>query len=77
MTNQLTITEQKIYNLLVDEGIKTLDISSRLGLSKHTVERNIEGILQKKQVKTQKELIVKHYKDIIQRGIQCPSMTVF
>ena len=76
MTNQLTGTEQRIYNLLVDEGVTTLDISTRLRLSRHTVERNIENILLKKQVKTQKELIVKHYKEIIKEITLCQSITI-
>lgn len=64
--SQLTETEQKIYNLLVNEATKTKEIARKLSLSTHTVERKIETLLIKKGVSTQKELIVKHYKDILE-----------
>ena len=73
--NQLTTSEQAIYDLLVNEGMRTKDIAKALGYTSRTLENKIAFILQKKQVTTQKELIVKHYKDIISRGILCPSMT--
>ena len=63
--NQLTTTEQKIYNLLVNEATKTKDIAKQLDLSIHTVERKMESLLAKKGVTTQKELIVKHYTQIL------------
>ena len=72
--NQLTMSEQAIYDLLVNEGMRTKDIAKALGYTSRTLENKIAFILQKKQVTTQKELIVKHYKDIISRGILCPSM---
>ena len=72
--NQLTMSEQAIYDLLVNEGLRTKDIAKALGYTSRTLENKIAFILQKKQVTTQKELIVKHYKDIISRGILCPSM---
>lgn len=73
--NQLTMSEQAIYNLLVNEGMRTKDIAKALGYTTRSLEIKMGVILQKKQVTTQKELIVKHYKDIISRGILCPSMT--
>lgn len=73
--NQLTTSEQAIYNLLVNEGMRTKDIAKALGYTTRSLEIKMGVILQKKQVTTQKELIVKHYKDIISRGILCPSMT--
>ena len=71
----LTNSEQVIYDLLVTEGMRTRDIAKRLGYTSRTLENKISSILQKKQVTSQKELIVKHYKDIISRGALCPSMT--
>ena len=73
--SQLTDTEQKIYNLLVNEATKTKDIAKRLGLSTHTVERKIETLLIKKGVSTQKELIVRHYKGILEGLNQWNSIT--
>jgi DNA-binding NarL/FixJ family response regulator len=73
----LSKSEQEIYDLLVNEGMRTRDIAHNLGYSSRTLDNKISSILQKKQVTSQKELIVKHYKEIIQRGTQCPSMTVF
>lgn len=71
----LTNSEQVIYDLLVTEGMRTRDIAKKLGYTSRTLENKISSILQKKQVTSQKELIVKHYKDIISRGALCPSMT--
>lgn len=74
MMNQLTETEQKIYHLLVNDGAKTKDIAKNLGLSTHTIERKMESLLAKKGVTTQKELIVRYYKELIARGGLCPNM---
>ena len=72
--NQLTQSEKIIYNLIVNKGMSTRDIANSLDYTLRTTEIKISSILQKKQVKTQKELIVKHYKDIISRGTLCPSI---
>jgi DNA-binding NarL/FixJ family response regulator len=71
----LSTSEQKIYDLLVNQGMRTRDIAHYLGYSSRTLDNKISSILQKKQVTSQKELIVKHYKDIISRGSLCPSPT--
>lgn len=71
----LSTSEQKIYDLLVNQGMRTRDIAHYLGYTSRTLENKICSILQKKQVTSQKELIVKHYKDIISRGSLCPSQT--
>lgn len=71
----LTKSEQEIYDLLVNQGMRTRDIAHYLGYTSRTLENKICSILQKKQVASQKELIVKHYKDIISRGKLCPSIT--
>jgi DNA-binding NarL/FixJ family response regulator len=71
----LSTSEQKIYDLLVNQGMRTRDIAHYLGYTSRTLENKISSILQKKQVTSQKELIVKHYKDIISRGSLCPSQT--
>ena len=68
--SQLTTTEQKIYNLLVNDAAKTKSIATMLGLSNRTVERYIDTVLEKKGVTTQKELIVQHYKEVL-KGILC------
>ena len=72
---KLTPLQQQIYNLIVLEGTKTKDIALRLERSHHTVERNIEIILEVCEVDSQKELIVKHYTDIIKEIRLCPSFT--
>ena len=76
MTNQLTQSEQAIYDLLVNEGTRTKDLAKRLGYSTRTIDTKIDIICHKKGVSSQKELIVKHYKEIISRGTLCPSITV-
>jgi DNA-binding NarL/FixJ family response regulator len=72
---QLTPTQQQIYNLIVLNGTKTKDIALKLNKSLRTVERNIETILEKYAVETQKELIIKHYTEIIKEFELCPSIT--
>lgn len=72
---QLTSLQQQIYNLIVLEGTKTKDIALKLNRSLRTVERNIETILEKYAVETQKELIIKHYTKIIKEFELCPSIT--
>ena len=74
MTN-LTTSEQTIYDLLVNEGMRTRDIASKLGYTSRTIETKIKTICEKKGVTTQKELIVKHYKDIIKEFTLCPSLS--
>ena len=73
----LTNSEQVIYDLLVTEGMRTRDIAKKLGYSLRTLENKISSILQKKQVTSQKELIVKHYTEIIKELRLCPSFTKF
>ena len=72
---QLTPLQQQIYDLVVLEGTKTKDIALKLNRSLRTVERNIEIILEKYAVETQKELIIKHYIEIIKELSLCPSIT--
>jgi DNA-binding NarL/FixJ family response regulator len=71
----LSTSEQKIYDLLVNQGMRTRDIAHYLGYTSRTLENKISSILHKKQVTSQKELIVKHYKEIISRGTLCPSVS--
>lgn len=71
----LTKSEQEIYDLLVNEGMRTRDIAHYLGYSSRTLDNKISSILHKKQVTSQKELIVKHYTDIIKELTLCPSIT--
>ena len=71
---QLTPLQQQIYDLIVLEGLKTRDIALKLNRSLRTVERNIEIILEKYEVETQKELIIKHYTEIIKELTLCPSI---
>lgn len=73
--SQLTMSEQAIYNLLVNEGMRTRDIASKLGYTSRTIETKINTICEKKGVTTQKELIVKHYTDIIKELRLCPNIT--
>lgn len=69
----LTTSEQEIYDLLVNQGMRSRDIAHYLGYTSRTLENKISSILHKKGVTSQKELIVKHYKNIISRGTLCPS----
>lgn len=71
----LTKSEQEIYDLLVNQGMRTRDIAHYLGYTSRTLENKISAILQKKGVTSQKELIVKHYKEIIEEFTLCPSIT--
>ena len=75
MKNELTNSEQAIYNLLVNEGLRNKDIAKKLGYTSRTVDNKVAIIKQKKGVTTLTELIIKHYKDIIERGILCPMIT--
>lgn len=72
--SQLTMSEQAIYNLLVNEGMRTRDIANKLGYTSRTIETKINTICEKKGVTTQKELIVKHYTDIIKELRLCPNI---
>lgn len=67
----LTMSEQAIYDLLVNEGMRTRDIASKLGYTSRTIETKIDTICEKKGVTTQKELIVKHYQEIIMEFMKC------
>lgn len=71
----LTKSEQEIYDLLVNQGMRTRDIAHYLGYSSRTLDNKISSILQKKQVTSQKELIVKHYTEILKELRLCPSIT--
>ena len=71
--NQLTKSEQTIYNLLVDVGMRTKDIAKKLGYTSKTLENKIGSILRKKGVGSQKELIVNHYTEIIMEVRLCPN----
>ena len=68
---QLTTSEQEIYDLLVNQGMRSRDIAHYLGYTSRTLENKISSILQKKQVTSQKELIVKHYQEIIMEIMKC------
>lgn len=71
----LTKSEQEIYDLLVNQGMRTRDIAHYLGYSSRTLDNKISSILHKKQVTSQKELIVKHYTEIIKELTLCPGIT--
>ena len=72
--SQLTTSEQTIYNLLVNDGMRTKDIARKLGYTSKTLDNKIGSILHKKGVGSQKELIIKHYTDIIKElKTLCPS----
>ena len=73
--NQLTTSEQAIYNLLVNEGLRNKDIAKKLGYASGTIDNKVAIIKQKKGVTTLTELIIKHYKEIISRGTLCPNIT--
>jgi DNA-binding CsgD family transcriptional regulator len=58
---------------LVDVGMRTKDIAKKLGYTSKTLENKIGSILRKKGVGSQKELIVKHYTEIIKELRLCPN----
>lgn len=67
MKYQLTPIQKQIYDLIVLKATKTRDIAKIINRSQHTVERNIEIILEYFGVDSQKELIVKHYHELMRR----------
>ena len=61
----LTPREQEVYNLLV-ECKSTKEISRQLFIAPTTVKTNIDAILRKTLTHSQKEVIYKHYKTILE-----------
>lgn len=75
---EMTPLQRQIYNLIVLQGDKTKNIAVRLGKSSSTVEKNIDIILNLYGADNQKELIIKHYRDIIKEYQKlCPNITIF
>lgn len=72
---QLTPLQRKIYDLIVLQGDTSKKIAKRLGRSHSTIEKNIEILLDEFGVLNQKELIIRHYTEVIKElKTLCPSM---
>ena len=63
--DDLTWQEERVYRLLVDEGLDLVDIGKRLGLKRSTVNTYMDRIYQKLGVSRQKDLIINYYKNLL------------
>lgn len=65
MIEELTWQEERVYKLLVEEGVSLKEIGIKLGIRRSTVNTYLTKICQKLLVKNQKELIIRHYKQLL------------
>lgn len=65
MIEELTWQEERVYKLLVEEGLSLKEIGIKLGIRRSTVVTYLTKICQKLFVDNQKELIIKHYKQLL------------
>lgn len=63
----LNKTQQKIYELIVEKATPTKDMASILNKSPRTISTNIEMILDFFGVENQKELIIMHYRKLMNK----------
>ena len=63
--DELSWQEERIYKLLVNEGLDLVDIGKRLGLKRSTVNTYMVRIYQKFGVSKQKDLIINYYKNLL------------
>ena len=63
----LTPAEQRIYRLIVEQGLRDREIAKETGLSLRTVKWTIHQLLQKKGAASRLDLAVKHW----QKGTEC------
>lgn len=66
MIEQLTNREQQIYDLIIGEGLNQYKLAKKLSIKPRTIEKYITQILNKYGVKNQRELIIQHYKHLIE-----------
>lgn len=65
--SELTNTENIVYKLLV-EGFTVTDIVKLMNVKESTVRSHLKNIFTKKEVTTQQELIVLHYRGKVRNG---------
>jgi len=65
--SELTNTENIVYKLLV-EGFTVTDIVKLMNVKESTVRSHLKNIFTKKEVSTQQELIVLHYRGKVRNG---------
>lgn len=65
--SELTNTENIVYKLLV-EGFTVTDIVKLMNVKESTVRSHLKNIFTKKEVATQQELIVLHYRGKVRNG---------
>lgn len=64
-SSDLTEAEQRIYDEIVNYGSSMAEIAKKFNVKRDTVNKQIYNIFIKKQVNSQKELIIQYYKDLI------------
>lgn len=67
LTENLTDTEKGIYKMLVDEALSYQDIAKKINKTIFTTKYHIQSILNKTGANNTKELIVLHYKGLLER----------
>lgn len=65
--SELTNTENIVYKLLV-EGFTVTDIVKLMNVKESTVRSHLKNIFTKKEVSSQQELIVLHYRGKVRNG---------
>ena len=65
--SELTGTEQMVYKLLV-EGFNVTDIVKLMNVKESTIRSHLKNIFTKKEVSSQQELIVLHYRGKVRNG---------
>lgn len=65
--SELTNTENIVYKLLV-EGFTVTDIIKLMNVKESTVRSHLKNIFTKKEVSSQQELIVLHYRGKVRNG---------
>ena len=63
---QLSPAEERVYNLLVNEGLSNLEIAQRISRSIKTVKYHKRVIFQKKGVRCSLHLIIQHYQKLLE-----------
>lgn len=66
MKNKLTITETKVFNLVI-EGLSYSEIAEKLNITVCTVKCHVMHILQKTNARDTKILIVQYYKKLLEQ----------
>lgn len=69
-TSELTDCEQKIYDEIVNNGASKADIAKKFKVKESTIRKHIQNIFLKKCVFSQKELIIQHYKNLIEKMLK-------